>query len=200
MVLASRSDQGSEFSRRFRLRDATRAEHVRLDALISASRFLASKSRYADYLAATLAARRAIARGLEASGVAAIYPAWPTRELTACLRQDLEDLGAAASLCELDFALSGRAEILGTLYVLEGSSLGARLLQRLAGELSMTPNFGARHMAAQIADGAAWPRFTALLDTAPMDELGEVMCIQAARRTFALFERSYRRSGLMAGS
>jgi heme oxygenase len=195
MAPAAPSDAVAVASRRFRLRDATRAEHARLDAFISTAGFLTSRSRYAVYLSATLAARDAIERGLEESTVSEVYPEWRHRLIAACLRQDIVDLGGPAPrLAAPAFPLADRAEILGALYVLEGSSLGARLLQRDASALGLTSELGARHMAAQVADGRAWPRFTALLDAEAFDHAEEVACLAAAKRVFEHFEQSYRQA------
>jgi heme oxygenase len=183
-----------DISRRFRLRAATRAEHARLDALITSAGFLTTRPRYLAYLAATLNAREAIERALDAAGVVEVYPDWPLRGISACLRRDLDDLDHAPTLPVSGFAVSGRAAILGTLYVLEGASLGARLLQGAAADMGLHATFGARHMAAQTADSRVWPRFTSLLDAAVLDAAGEAACHQSAVLAFKRFERSYRQA------
>ena len=59
---------------------------------------------------------------------------------------------------------------LGLAYVLEGSALGARLLDRQARALGLDAGFGARHLAAQTADLAAWHTFLGALEAAdPFD-------------------------------
>jgi heme oxygenase len=139
-------------------------------------------------------AREAVERALDAADAGEIYADWRHRRIAMDLRRDLQDLGypAAPMSGALAFAISSRAGILGALYVLEGASLGARLLQAAAADLGMGPEFGARHMAAQTADRTAWPRFTALLNAAELDRSGEVECIQIAAHVFERFERSYR--------
>jgi heme oxygenase len=183
----------TDITRRFRLRNATRAEHARLDALITSAGFLTAKSRYLAYLAATLVAREAVEHALDAAGADEVYPDWPHRRIAVDLRRDLEDFGRAAPVSGASaFVVSSRAEILGALYVLEGASLGARSLQADAAKLGMDAAFGARHMAAQTTDRTVWPRFTSLLDAAEFDRSGETECVQTAVRVFERFEQSYR--------
>jgi heme oxygenase/CheY-like chemotaxis protein len=131
----------ADITRRFRLRNATRAEHARLDALITGAGFLTTRSRYLNYLAATLAAREAVERALDAAGAEKAFPDWPRRRIAMDLRRDLQDLGHTASVSGASgFEVSSHAEILGALYVLEGASLGARLLQTAAATLAWTPD------------------------------------------------------------
>jgi heme oxygenase len=184
---------GADITRRFRLRNATRAEHARLDALITGAGFLTTRSRYLNYLAATLAAREAVERALDAAGAEKAFPDWPRRRIAMDLRRDLQDLGHTASVSGASgFEVSSHAEILGALYVLEGASLGARLLQTAAATLGMDAGFGARHMATQTADRTIWPRFTSLLDAAEFDRAGEAECARMAAHVFERFEQSYR--------
>ncbi|MBI1684928.1 biliverdin-producing heme oxygenase [Caulobacter hibisci] len=175
------------------MRNATRGEHARLDALIRGAGFLTNRSRYLAYLSATLNAREAIERALGTANAVGVYAAWPQRRIASYLRQDLRDLGHAAPLPSepSDFTVSGRAGILGALYVLEGASLGARLLQKAVLDLGMDAAFGARHMAMQTADSSAWLRFTSLLDEADFDAPDEAECAQTASRTFERFEQAY---------
>lgn len=63
---------------------------------------------------------------------------------------------------------------------------------------TQTPSSGARHMAAQISDGGAWRRLTALLDAADLDEADEIACVAGALATFGQFERSYRLASVRA--
>jgi heme oxygenase len=186
--------EAANITRRFRLRNATRAEHARLDALITGAGFLTSRPRYLAYLSATLVAREAVERALDTAGADEIYPDWPRRRIAMNLRQDLQDIDhpAAPVSASPAFAVSNRAGILGALYVLEGASLGARLLQTVAADLGMSAAFGARHMATQTADRTVWPRFTSLLDTAELDRSGETECARTAVRVFERFEHAYR--------
>lgn len=184
----------ADISRRFRLRNATRGEHARLDALITDAGFLTNRSRYLAYLSATLSAREAIERALDTVDAVRVYAVWPQRRIASHLRLDLRDLGHAAALPSepSDFKVSGRAGIFGALYVLEGASLGAQLLQKAVLALGMDAAFGARHMAMQTADSSAWLRFTTLLDTADFDGPDEAECAQTAAQAFERFEQVYR--------
>ncbi|MDY6962674.1 MAG: biliverdin-producing heme oxygenase, partial [Pseudomonadota bacterium] len=72
--------------------------------------------------------------------------------------------------------------LLGTLYVIEGSSLGARVLYRRAQKLGLTEIFGARHLAAQAQSGERWKRLLELLEAAP--ELDLDRTVEASEAMF----------------
>lgn len=67
------------------------------------------------------------------------------------LKLDLIDLRSTSHAPVTLGMPEDRTRMLGVLYVIEGSSLGARLLFRRAAAIGYSSNFGARHLAAQIA-------------------------------------------------
>ena len=73
--------------------------------------------------------------------------------------------------------------LLGTLYVLEGSTLGARLLVRRAAALGLDETNGAEHLKKQSSDLGNWNAFAALLDSA--EDVDDEMMARAAMATFA---------------
>ncbi|MFD1744328.1 biliverdin-producing heme oxygenase [Rhizobium helianthi] len=78
--------------------------------------------------------------------------------------------------------------LLGALYVLEGSSLGARILYVRAKELGLNEEFGARHLAGQ-AHSDGFRRFLEILDAAPNVDMNKV--VEASRSAFGLAERAF---------
>jgi heme oxygenase len=184
-------------SRRFRLRDITLAAHARLDNGISAAGFMESRSAYISYLQARLQARQPIERALDECGAQALFAAWPRRRIAEHLAADIDDLdgdrpspaAVAAPNCPHP------AEILGALYVLEGSALGASLLFKRAQTLGMTATCGARHLQAQTSDPSAWRAFVEVLERQQMTPDEELLCDAAALRTFGAFERELLRPG-----
>jgi heme oxygenase (biliverdin-IX-beta and delta-forming) len=114
---------------------------------------------------------------------------WQPLGLVASLVTDLQDLGLPLPpTTSCDLALTGGAEKLGALYVLEGSALGSRLLQKRAAELGFTPSFGARHLAQQTADNGRWKAFVAVLDRPEIDQNA---ALSGALRTFEVALKIY---------
>ena len=58
---------------------------------------------------------------------------WPDRRRSSLLRDDLETLGAALPTLVVPPSFAGPDDILGGLYVLEGSRLGGAMLSRSVG-------------------------------------------------------------------
>ena len=186
-----------------RLRIATMTAHERLDAIISVQGFFESRVGYVNYLRATLRVRGAIEACLDASDAESAFPAWPTRRIAGALHADLADLGAddeqnvTAMACP--FRLAGVAPILGALYVLEGSALGARLLTTRAALLGLGATFGARHLAAQTAAPSAWRVFLDRLEGAPMSLADEALCVESAINAFEFFEHELTQASVALG-
>ena len=175
---------------RFHLRACTAATHARLDASIS---LFESREAYRRYLPGMLAFREAA----EDAVTQAIYPDWfenwRPRTIAAALRADMDDLGMDVPeetyrRHDLGHAVTGSASLLGTLYVLEGSALGARLLYARAKELGLDENFGARHLALQTRHKESWRDFVSIMERAgaivDKDEAGKASVL-----TFDLAER-----------
>jgi heme oxygenase len=78
---------------------------------------------------------------------------------------------------------------LGALYVLEGSSVGARMLCRDAAKLGYGADYGARHLHRQCEDRTRWPRFLALLEATP--DVDRDAALDTAARTFRFAQAAY---------
>ena len=144
-------------TRRFALRAETADAHAALDAAVGP---LADVAAYRRYL-----------RGLHAFRVTAearlAGAAWEPVPLAALIAADMADLGVEARAPVALDAPGGASEALGLAYVLEGSALGARLLQRDAQALGFGAESGARHLTEQTRDKARWSAFCAALEAAP---------------------------------
>lgn len=155
----------------------------------------ASRASYVRYLATMHGVRSTLERALDCSGAARIYPCWPSRRIAGRLADDLRDLGVEpAPFARMDaqaVQALDEARMLGLLYVLEGSALGARLLARAADAAGYSAAFGARHLHAQTADPFAWRSLVAILDAADLDPAGEAACIRAATDAFGLFSQAH---------
>jgi heme oxygenase len=185
------------------LRAATEAAHARLHHLPALAPLAEGTISREDYIAVLrrllgfhLAVERCIAAGpsLRASG---IYLGG--RRRSPLLLADLTTLGASAG-CDMRPDLprpASVAAVLGCLYVVEGSTLGGRVL---AGRLDhlLPPGttagrafllgHGARH-------GAMWRSFCDALEASGTDAEQRSDMIAAALSTFAAFESWFARPG-----
>jgi heme oxygenase len=111
------------------------------------------------------------------------------------LRADLMALGhvphtlAALPLCPALPPLDSRAAALGCLYVLEGSTLGGRIvLKQLRSSLGLTPASGAAFYAGHGArTGTLWRAFVEALDAGVETAAEQAAAVESALATFALF-------------
>ncbi len=175
------------------LRDAVRSQtaaaHRALEALplmCAVSAGDPSNIDYLDYLAAQLA--------LHAPLEAALRPWLPVRwqesrlEKSQWLRGDLRSLGASGDdIAAAPIDIASEAEALGTLYVLEGATLGLQTVRRRIGP----GRVGASRFLLGYgeATGASWREFVAHLETLPRSRWPQAQ--DAAAATFAAFQRRF---------
>ena len=169
------------------LRAATAQAHERLDA--SARRVnLADRESYGRFLQAQSGPVIALESALQDFGVTRLLPDWPLRSRTAALRHDLDYLRLHTESCAA-IRLTSAAQAFGTLYVLEGSRLGARVLlqQILAAAPQLKP---ATRFLSHGSDHRLWTTFLQTLEVkvGPNDLAG---CTEGAKQAFALFAASF---------
>ncbi len=168
-------------SARTALRDATAAEHERVDRLFS--RFnLAQEEDYRRFLLAQAAAFLPIEAALDEAEAAELVPDWPLRRRGKLLQDDLRALGSGDPPPIAAPPLPDPAAKLGAIYVLEGSRLGGALLKR------RLPDTAPRYFLTAPQKGGSWRK---LLETLDMflyrsDQLASA--IGAARGVFRNFE------------
>jgi heme oxygenase len=182
-------------SLRFHLREHTAAAHAKIDAAVGD---FSSMDGYGRYLKSQLAFRELAETAL--SGI--IFPewfnGWRPRTIAGAIRQDMSDLNIStpprvASGATTD-NLANPSALLGTLYVLEGASLGARVLFRRAKDLGLSENFGARHLALQTEDKESWRRFLELLEreSAPGEQpIDPQEAVRASTAAFGLAHKAF---------
>ena len=169
------------------LRTATARAHERLDSYARRVN-LADQRNYGRFLKAQSGPVKALEAALEQFGVARLLPDWSLRRRTAALEHDLEYLHlhpeSSPSVC-----LTSRAQAFGTLYVLEGSRLGARVLlqQILDAAPALEP---ATRFLRHGSEHRLWPTFLRALE-AKVGADNMAKCVQGARNAFALFEHSF---------
>lgn len=179
--------------RRFALKQATDAAHRRVEGVVQAASMFGSRAGYLPYLMATYEVRAGFEALLDAAGAELVWPDWRGRRIAGLVAQDIADLGEIApplvATAENVSSDLSSGELIGVLYVLEGSALGARVLVDLATEIGLSASFGARHLHAQAGDRAAWRSFLAMMSTA-----ADPPCHQTANQTFEAFARAYERA------
>ncbi|RIX29416.1 biliverdin-producing heme oxygenase [Sphingomonas edaphi] len=165
------------------LRDATRQAHDRLDRRFSALN-LASIVDYGDFLRAHAAAFLPVEHALERSGAAALIAGWHDIKRGNALKSDLHALGVASPTPENAPDFEQRAELLGGLYVLEGSRLGGKILYKAVGS-----GFPTRFLASRAPVGH-WRSFVAMLEEMLYSDGDRATAGATAVRTFECFERA----------
>jgi len=175
-------------SRRWILREHTAAAHAAVDEAIGG---FSDTDSYKRYLVSVAAFRRPIERMLDAAHWPDAFGEWRPRTLGAALAADLEDLGLTASegVAASPLPLTG-GRLFGTLYVLEGSPLGARLLFQRAQAIGLSATYGARHLALQSGSIESWRHFLARMrEEVPFDLEGalegSLSAFAHARHAFA---------------
>lgn len=170
---------GSE--RRFDLRKRTQAVHERLDAAVGSFNTL---EEYRHYLARLGMFRAAMDEALQRVAWPSGW-SWRPTTVARSLDSDAIDLGLpAAERTRCDIDLTNRSALLGALYVLEGSTLGARVLRQRAAALGLGETFGARHLAVMSKDIAQWQSFLLILDETPDFDIEQAAA--SANSVFAL--------------
>jgi heme oxygenase (biliverdin-IX-beta and delta-forming) len=173
------------------LRSVTAEAHARLDARLGAFD-LTSLPGYRPFLEANAAALLPLEAALEAARVAEILPDWELRSRKAAILEDLARVGGGVAPLPTPgpFDLGG---ILGTMYVLEGSRLDARMLLNA---VKRSADAEVLHATAFLRHGAGhhfWPSFLAVLEShAAADH--EAGAIDGAMQAFAMFERAAART------
>ncbi|MFN7104341.1 MAG: biliverdin-producing heme oxygenase [Pseudorhizobium sp.] len=171
-------------TRRFLVRDRTSLSHAKVEATVGSFDTL---DAYRRYLRGSYIFRSA----LDASMTGVIMPEqlllWSGPDvMTELMRLDMADLDMALPVAggvgRMPSIGPDLESLLGTLYVIEGSSLGARVLYRRAQKLGLSEVFGARHLAAQAQSGERWKRLLELLEAAP--ELDLDRTVEASEAMF----------------
>lgn len=171
-----------------RLRGATRDAHDAVEHALDWERRTASREAYRGWLAAL----HGFHRGWEPAVAAAIGdPAFlAPRFKLELLEADLRALGGMAGgaagrvpAWRDTLVLGDRAAAWGSLYVLEGSMLGGRIVAR---RVAATLGHASRYHAAYGAEtGAMWRDVRARLERELVDEGARDRAAEAARATFA---------------
>jgi heme oxygenase len=177
-----------------RLKLETAAEHAAIEAATRIMRPDIGMPDYREYLERTYGFYRPVEQMLERFGV------WPALELDGSTRvklpllaRDLVELGSDPSVLPICAALpqlgGGLPEAVGCAYVLEGSTLGGRVISRHV-QTRLGPQVPHRFLDAYGADiGDRWQAFRAALRWFADSREIENRIIIGARQTFESFTR-----------
>lgn len=164
------------------LRAATAAHHDRVDAVFSRAD-LTDRDGYGRFMLAQAAAHLPVERALTAAGAADVLPDWAERQRAPLIIADLAALGLTPPDDDVEMTFGTPADVLGGVYVLEGSRLGGTLLKR-----SVPGDFPTAFLGA--GDSAMWRRLLAALDDQLDSDAKRQGAIAAAARVFDNFARA----------
>lgn len=169
------------------LRTATAADHERVDRAFGAFD-LTDRADYAAFLQAQAYAFLPIEAAIDAAEPRDMLADWSERRRADQLRADLKQLGIITPATGKCVSYRNREDILGAIYVLEGSRLGGRMLAR-----SVPADLPRSFIGA--SDSARWRILIEVLDKLLISGDQLKLAIDAARRAFALFEEGALRQG-----
>lgn len=175
---------------RDRLREATAQAHEQLDRRMGALD-LQTLGGYREFLEVNAAALLPLEEALEASGVARLFPDWLNRARRSAIVADLAALGGEARPLPA-VELFDQGGVLGTMYVLEGSRLGARYLLKTVRQSNDPAVLGATAYLSHGEGAHLWQSLLARLGSFDLAPAEEASAIDAARRAFALFDQAMR--------
>jgi heme oxygenase len=175
---------------RFLLRELTRKHHQQLDSQVGA---LEDKQSYIHYVAGMTAFRETIEPHLRRLSYPVEFGGWRPTLIQSELNDDMRDLGIARNAADTTFVIEPDISgLMGILYVIEGSTLGARVLVRQAHALGMTGTYGARHLAAQTSNPESWIAFQQILQE--IEPFDVELAAKSACDTFDVAYRAFRRT------
>jgi heme oxygenase len=185
--------------RRAALRAATSAVHARLDACFPAG--LATAGDYRAYLLGMHALVRDAEDALAGAALSPGWRRWSDRHRSDRLRHDLDWHRLAPLAVSSGDPIDGDPAAAGLLYVIEGSTLGARLLLADAARLGHGAETGAAFLCHHAGDGSAqrWRGFVAALDLAGFDGPQDAAMFESAATTFQRAEDGFIRARMQTG-
>lgn len=183
-------------SLRFLLRDRTAALHAELDRSVGTFDGLET---YRSYLRCLYGFRAPVEAAVALSAWPDWFGDWAPGAIADAIHADMFDLGAATptpcvhvhSQNSLDLADPSR--LMGALYVLEGASLGARLLYRRAQAIGLSAGHGARHLAQQSDERDRWRQFVGILEQSQHVDVEAT--VRASLLTFELALGAFSKDG-----
>ncbi len=171
-----------------RIKQHTSTAHDSLDALIMQQTPFASLAHYRQFLTLQYFLLQDAAVLYQHPTLQTLVADLADRSRLSLLQQDFADLGWPEPELYFTPALTITAslpELLGWLYVIEGSKLGAAMLGRQLGQLALSADFGGHYLAGPGAGrGAAWRELLQLFDQQPLTSAEEALMFDSASQAF----------------
>jgi heme oxygenase len=179
-------------SLRFVLRSGTAGAHTSLEAAVGS---VGSLEAYCRYLRGLFEFRAPIENTLRSAQWPALFGTWRPSTLCHLLAADMTDLGQSPWMYD-DQAppLQNTADFLGVAYVLEGATLGARVLYRTVAELGLHGDYGARHLKGQVEAAPNWQHLLAIFESTQGFDIERV--VRASNAVFMAAEHAMSRVNL----
>jgi len=177
-------------SLRFILRSGTATAHTSLEAAVGA---VSSLDAYCRYLKGLFEFRAPIENALRAAPWPEIFGTWRPSTLCQYLAADMADLGQSAWMTDEQAPpLQNTADFLGVAYVLEGATLGARVLYKTVQELGLHGSYGARHLKEHIDATGNWQQLLAIIESSHDFDIERT--VRASNAVFRAAERAMLRA------
>lgn len=173
-------------SARVLLRQGTAGLHTELDGLFAHVDF-DNRHSYGEFLRAQAAPLFALEAAIAESALRDAVPDWTERRRSPAMRRDLDILGVAPPAPTAIGSFTGPDDMLGALYVLEGSRLGAKFIVKQA---RASRDETVRAATAFLAHGETkpfWPAFLTFLARREAAGLDRDALVAGARGAFAAF-------------
>lgn len=182
------------------LKSATEAAHAELDAFTMRAGYFDDASRFVAYLHRMAYFHNVYARVTHTSDAHGWRAMWQVDRHGAWIAEDLRTFGGFAGVAPLLTAPSRDANLdpavevltalrpkctswlLGSLYVLAGSTLGARMLHKLTVARALPTAAGSSYLM-NVGSSMSWQQFLQFMETAAIDS--EELMIEGALATFA---------------
>ena len=184
-VAAERTHAQTPPALRDKLKQATTSAHRSLDARLT-SFDLTNIDGYRRFLEANAAALLPLETALEDAGVSSLFPDWPERSRRAAILSDLGRVDGAVHPLR-DVAPLDRNAMLGTMYVLEGSRLGAKYLLRMMPQAAIPRSRRRRAISATARACRYGGAFFRRWSDQPVTPQDEAAIIAGAHLAFAMF-------------
>ena len=168
------------------LRAATADSHIRLDRLLTSCE-LTRLEGYRRFLSINAAALIPTEAALRNSGAAELVPDWVARTRSSALINDLDLLEAIPVPLPAPRTRLTYFEILGALYVLEGSRLGAQYLWQTVKTSSDPRILNATAFLRHGSGQRLWQSFLHLLQNQEPSPQDQADAVSAARATFSRY-------------
>ncbi len=187
-----------------RLKQETAIQHQQLEHRLGLPASITSRTAYTRLLADFLGVYQPLESLLfEHDAWRTFDPHWQTRRKVPMLLADLQDLGMSKHdirdlpRCSHVPTITMFADVLGSMYVLEGATLGGQIISRhLQPLLALAPDRGCRFFSSYGANlGAKWREFGQLVRKHAHDDAAEAAMIHSACMTFETFDCWFAQQG-----